>query len=203
MRTNVKNYTDKNIWNRVFKFGGRYPEKGKLFFVTIQSNENGVNIFDDKLYNYLGRGRDKMPKFIGVTSITTQAGKSGLLGSFFKYNRKGVFVWKTNETYENCFVGGYHKGRMKAFRLNTEVYYYRDNDLDLFAEEQGKLYKGNKFTHVHSVSYNPFHWFIKKYINGWSLGCLVLNDTKWYYKKLIEPFWREGRLVDFAILKEW
>jgi len=80
---------------------------------------------------------------------------------------------------------------------------FADNDLDLFAEEQGKLYKGNHFTHVHTVSYNPFNFFVKKYINGWSLGCLVLNDTKWYYKKLIDPFWRKGRLVDFAILKEW
>ena len=203
MYTKVRNYTDNQVWDRVYKFGGTYPGKGKLFGVAIQSNENAINRFDDKFHLYLGRGVNKIPKYIGTTSMTTQPGLSGLLGSFRKYNKLGVFIWKTNEVYKDCFKGGYHNGRMKAFRLNTDVWYYRDGDLDSSPEEQGKLYKGNKHTNLHSVSYNPLSNFIKKFVNGWSLGCMVLNDTKWYYKVLIAKYWKVGRLMDFALLKEW
>lgn len=203
MKTNVKSYTDEQLWDRVLKIGGKYPIKDRLMGIAVQSTENAINVFDDKFYLYIGRGRNKMPKFIGVTSITTQAGLSGLLGKFLDYNKLGVFVWKTDEYYESCFIGGYHKGRMKAFRLNRNVFYYRDNDLDSFAEEQGKLYKGNKHTHIHTVSYNPFKWFVKKYINGWSLGCLVINNTKWYWNVLIKKYWKPKRLMDFTIIKEW
>jgi hypothetical protein len=202
--SNVKKYTDKQLWDRVLEIGGKYPKKGHLSFIAVQSNEDAFNMFDDKIYVYIGRGINKIPKFFMVSSVTTNSGSNGLLN--FK-TRKGVFVWKLNKFYTNVFEAGYHHpnrkdGGMKAFRLIKPVYYYRDNNRNKKAEQIGRLYFGNRNTNMHGVSYNPFTRIVKQYIFGWSLGCIVWNNMKDYHI-MIDRLWKRGRLADFTILEEF
>ena len=204
--TNVKRYKDEQILDRVLQIGGKFPDKGKLLFVAIQSEENAINRFDDKVYVYVGRGENKKPNFIMVSSCTTNTGKTGLI-NFKRYNPHGVFVWKLDEYYEDCFQAGYHKpsradGGMKAWRLIRDVKYYRDGDMDLIPEQTGRMFEGNKATNMHGVSYNRFSNIIRKFINGWSLGCIVWNNMIDYHY-IIKLLWHRGKKADFAILKEF
>jgi hypothetical protein len=193
---NVKSYTDKQIWDKILSIGGSYPDKRKLVFVAIQSNEDEPNDFDDKHYTYIGNGKNKMPTFWGVTSCTTNAGINGLK-HYEIYNKYGVFVWKTDEYYEDCFQAGYHRasradGGMKAWVIIKKVKYFRDGNHNSKAEQIGKMYIGNKGTNTHGCDYNRLSRRVRKYINGWSLGCIVLNDMR-YYWKWIDRFWYKGR----------
>ena len=203
---NVKSYTDKQLLDRMISIGGKYPRKNKVLFIAVQSNEDEPNGFDDKHYTYIGNGEEKQHTFWGVTSFTNNAVLKGLL-HYETYNKYGVFVWKTDEWYEDCFQADYHRasrkdGGMKAWRIIKKVFYYRDGNHNKKTEQIGKKYKSNKATNIHGVDYNRFSRIVRKFIGGWSLGCIVINDMV-YYWKWIDRFWYKGRKADFAILKEW
>jgi hypothetical protein len=193
--SNVRQFTDKELLEKVERIGGTIPNRGKYLAIGVESLENGFNIFDDKFYIFDG------PDFKMVSSGTTNAGSTALK-TFDKYNLIGAAVLKTNMWYEDGYIPGLHKGRMKALRQNKPFYYYRDSDKDDKAEELGKLYHEIIWANMHGVDYDPFSNKIATNIGGWSFVCQVWNRMT-DYRNMIKATWDRNKAVDYAILKEW
>lgn len=194
--TNVRQFTDKELLARVEYYNGFIPNEGdKYLIIGVQSQEDEYNVFDDKFYVFDG------PVFKMVSTGTTNAGSTALK-TFDQYNLPGAAVWKTNVFYQNCFIPGYHKGKMKALRQHNPIYYYRDSDKDEKAEEQGNLEYGIIHANMHGVDYNPFSNKISTNINGWSFACQVWNRMS-DYRQMIEATWKRNQKVHYALLKEW
>ncbi len=193
--SNIRQFTDKELLEKVVEIGGKIPNLGKYLVIGVQSLEDEFNVFDDKFYVYDG------PSFIMVSTGTTNAGKTALM-KYDQYNLTGAAVWKTNQFIKDCFKPGLHKQKMKCLRANKPILHYRDTDKDEFAEEQGKLYYKNIWANMHGVDYDPFSEIIKQNINGWSFACQVWNRMG-DYKLLINATWKRKKAVDYALLKEW
>lgn len=193
--SNVRQFTDKELLEKVESIGGKIPNIGKYLIIGVQSQEDEFNVFDDKFYVYDG------PSFMMWSTGTTNAGKTAL-EMFDHYNLSGAAVWKTNQWIKSCFKPGYHKGRMKALRQHKPIYYYRDSDKDKFVEEIGNLYYEIIYANMHGVDYDPFSEIIKQNINGWSFACQVWNRMS-DYRNMINATWRRKKAVDYALLKEW
>lgn len=191
----VRQFTDKELLDKVEFIGGTIPNIGKYHIIGVQSQEDNFNLFDDKFYVFDGH------KFIMWSTGTTNAGKTAL-HHFDQYNLKGAAVWKTNQSIEDCFKPGLHKGRMKALRANKKIIYYRDSNKNNKSEEIGELYYGNIWANMHGVDYDPFSEIIKQNINGWSFACQVWNKMS-DYKLLINATWKRNKSVDYTLLKEW
>lgn len=195
MWSNVRAYTDSQLLERVEMVGGTIPNIGKYLSIGVESLEDQANLFDDKFYIFDG------PEFKMVTTGTTNAGLTALR-HFDRYDLPGAAVWKTNEFYEDLYVPGMHKGRMKAFRQVKPILYYRDSDRDDKAEEQGTLYKGIIHANMHGVSYDPFSTKTATYINGWSFACQVMNRMS-DYRMWRKAGWKRNLPIDYVILEEW
>jgi hypothetical protein len=193
--SNVRQFTDKELLEKVESIGGIIPNRGKYLILGVQSLEDAFNLFDDKFYVYDG------PDFITTSTGTTNAGKTALK-NFDKYDLKGAAVWKTNQFIQDCYIPGYHKGKMKALRQNKPIYFYRDIDKDDKAEQQGQLYHEIIWANMHGVDYDPFSKVIKQNIDGWSFACQVWNRMS-DYRQLIDAAWKRNKAVDYALLKEW
>ena len=199
-KTNVRGYTDKEIFDRLEYLDSTGELKFKRTFglpliINIQSKEDAFNVFDDKSYLYTPSN-----DFVMVTSITTNAGKTGLF-SFDRYNSKGVAVLKTDVFYPRGYKYGLHRGGMEALRQNVPFLHYRDGNKNKRAEEIGKLYNEIIWANYHGVDYNKLSVKLQMFINGWSLVCQTCNDMIDYRKIIayVKPF----KEVDFALLKEW
>lgn len=193
--TNVKQYTDAQLLEKVESIGGEIPNQGKYLIIGVQSQEDGFDLFDDKFYVFDGN------KFKQVSTGTTNVGKTALL-HFDNYQLSGAAVWKTNQFCKNVFKRGMHKGKMRALRQVEPIYFYRDSDKDNKAEEQGKLYHEIIYTNMHGVDYDPYSNKIGNLIGGWSFGCQVWNRMG-DYRQMIKATWERNKLVDYALLKEW
>jgi hypothetical protein len=193
--SNVRPFTDSELLGKVEAIGGTVPNKGKYLIIGVQSLEDAFNIFDDKFYVYDGT------EFKMVSTGTTNAGKTALK-TFDKYQLSGAAVLKTNQFIKDCFIPGYHKGKMKALRQNRPIEYYRDSDKDEFAEEQGKIYNNIIWCNMHGVDYDPFSNIIKTNIDGWSFVCQVWNRMS-DYRSMIKATWARNSTVDYCLLKEW
>lgn len=193
--SNIRQFTDKELLEKVEIIGGKIPNIGKYLIIGVQSLEDEYNVFDDKFYVYDG------PSFVMWSTGTTNVGKTALM-KYDQYDLIGAAVWKTNQHIRDCFIPGLHKGKMKALRANKPIFHYRDTDKDEKAEEQGKLYYKNIWANMHGVDYDPFSEIIKQNINGWSFACQVWNRMS-DYKLLINATWKRKKPVDYALLKEW
>jgi len=193
--SNVRQFTDKELLEKVKSIGGTIPNTGKYLIIGVQSLEDEFNVFDDKFYVYDGS------HFIMASSGTTNCGKTALQ-NFDDYKLEGAAVWKTNQFIKDCYIPGLHKQKMKALRQNKPIYFYRDTDKDEKAEEQGKLYYDIIYANMHGVDYDPFSEVIKQNINGWSFACQVWNRMS-DYKLMIKATWARNKPVDYALLKEW
>lgn len=191
----LRQFTDRELLERVESIGGVIPDKGKYMIIGVQSLEDRFNVFDDKFYVFDGT------TFIMVSTGTTNAGKTALV-NFENYGLRGSAVWKTNQFIEDCFKPGYHKKRMKALRANKKILYYRDSDRNKTVDEKGKIYYGNIWANMHGVDYDPFSDVIKQNINGWSFACQVWNKMS-DYKTVINATWLREKPVDYCLLKEW
>lgn len=191
----VRNYTDKQLLNRIEEVGGKIPNYGKYHIIGVQNRSDHFNIFDDKFYVYDG------PSFRMRAFGTTNVGKTAL-EHFDSYNLPGAAVWKTDMFYEDLYLPGYHKGRMKALREQKPIYFYRDSDKDQFAEEQGELFFDNIYANMHGVSYDPFSETIATKINGWSFACQVWCNMS-DYKNMIKAVWERKKHVNYTLLKEF
>jgi hypothetical protein len=193
--TNVKQYTDKQLLDRVNAIGGCIPNVGKYMIIGVQSNEDAFNIFDDKFYVFDG------PEFKQVSTGTTNAGRMALL-HFDQFNLPGAAVWKTDMYYKDLYKNGLHRGRMKALRQQKPIFFYRDNNKNNFVEEFGELHHDIIWANMHGVSYNPYSNIVLKDINKWSFACPVWNRMS-DYKEMIKAIWKRNKPVDYAILKEF
>lgn len=193
--SNVRQFTDKELLEKVEAIGGTIPNIGKYMIIGVQSQEDAFNLFDDKFYVFDGSS------FMMVSTGTTNAGKTALQ-NFDQYDLEGAAVWKTNMFYKDLYKPGLHKGKMKALRQEKPIYFYRDSDKDEFAEEQGELHFDIIYANMHGVDYDPFSNVIKQNINGWSFACQVWNIMS-QYRNMINATWKRNKFVDYALLKEW
>lgn len=69
--TNVKNYTDQQILDKIKTLPKFKHFPTNYWIVGIRSNEDANDIFDDKFYFFKGE------EFISVTSGTTNKGNKG------------------------------------------------------------------------------------------------------------------------------
>jgi hypothetical protein len=193
--SNVRNYTDKQLLQRVETIGGKIPNYGKYHIIGVQSNEDAFNLFDDKFYVFDG------PGFRQVSSGTTNAGKTALQ-YFEDYNLTGAAVWKTNCWYEDLYMPGYHKTRMKALRQVKPALFFRDSNKDNKIDETGKTQFDIIYANMHGVSYDPYSELIKENINGWSFACNVWNRMS-DYRDMIRATWERNKPINYTILKEF
>jgi len=191
----IRQFTDKELLNKVEFIGGKIPNRGKYLIIGVQSLEDKCDLFDDKFYVFDG------PAFVMWSTGTTNVGKTAL-AHFDQYNLRGAAVWKTNQSIEDCFKPGLHKGKMKALRANKKILHYRDTNKNNKVEEMGPLYYANIWANMHGVDYDPFSEVIKQNIGGWSFGCQVWNRMS-DYKLLINATWKRNKPVDYTLLKEW
>ena len=188
-------YTDKQLLDRVEEIGGLITPN-KYLGISVQNSKDGFNIFDDKFYLFLG------DEFKLVTTITTNPGKNALLEFDKSGNKKGAAVWKTDEFYKNLYSYGLHRGRMPCLRQVEAIKFYRDNDKDEKAEQQGELYEDIIYANFHGVSYDKKSNVIKTNINGWSYGCQVCNNMV-HYRKIIKAIREHPFKMDYALLAEF
>lgn len=195
MQTNVKGYSDTQLLDQVTNALGFSGFPNGVLDIWVRSAEDAFNTFDDKAYTYECYGDNKEPKFISVTSGTTNAGAFGLK-KFHTYNRRGCAVLKANTIVVNSHYFGYHKNRPShpAYRQNKPYPYHRDNNRNNKAEELGKVYWDIIGANCHRAGW------ISKYINNWSTACLVRNVRSDYNDWLN---YMDRRLLSVSILNEF
>lgn len=189
----VRGYTDKQILDRIKIVEGFKTIPNEYFLVGIQSNENNFNVFDDKVYLFKGT------KFIAVAPATTNAGS--VLDKISPFVKAGTAVIKTNKWYYDLWTPGRHKQKMRALVQVSPISYYRDNDKNKKPDEKGKLYNGIIGINFHTVSYTKLTKYIAKYINTWSIGCIVVPDVDKYYG-ILNTIGKQRR-VSFCLLREF
>lgn len=169
----VRNYTDKQLLNRVREVQNFRGIPSGYWIIGVRSNEDTSDRFDDKFYLFNGT------IFISVMSGTTNPGKKVLL-NYFRYNRKGAFVLKSDFWHHNIWQYGLHRGKMPGLKQVGLVYGYRDNNKDLKTDETGPLYKGYFGINFHKANYGIAKNFKRLIVGGWSAGCQVANDSDKY-----------------------
>lgn len=194
MRTKVRPYSNKQLVEQVSALPSFKGFPKGYWILGVQSNEDTYNEFDDKFYLFKGK------QFITVTSGTTNAGTTGLK-HYDRYNPKGVAVIKTNEWYYDLWRPGYHRGRMRALKQNKPIKYFRDWNKNKKIEEIGKLYKGIIGINFHTVTYQNTLSFWRRYINGWSTGCQVVNHVSKYYW-ILDRVWNQ-KTITYCLIKEF
>jgi hypothetical protein len=195
METNVRNYTDQELLDKAtsLKSFEGIPSGYWLYFV--RSNENASNKFDDKVYFWEG------DKCIGVSSCTTNSGTYGLK-NFLKWNKKGTAVLASNNWYYDTWAKGMHKGKMKGWvQTLRKVLVYRDNNLNDIAEQIGEPEWGFFGINIHTVTYGLEN-ILKSLIGGWSVGCMVLNDTS-VYRKMIADSQKHQEKLTIVLIDEF
>ncbi len=193
-KSKVRNYTDKELLDKVKSLPTYEEIPTGYWLLGVQSNEDVFNEFDDKFYLFKGE------EFIMVTSGTTNAGLTGLK-NYNKYNKDGCAVIKTNEWYYDLWKPGYHKGKMKALKQVKPIKYFRDWNKNQKAEQIGEIRKGIIGINFHTVTYGKLLGLIKKFIGGWSVGCQVANNVTHYYE-ILDYTWKQ-ELVSYCLIDEF
>jgi len=198
MATNVKNYTDKELLEKVkltAGFNGIPPTK---WLLGVRASTIIPNTFCDKVYLFEGEN------CLSVTSITTNPGSAGLI-DYKKYQTDGIAVMADDNWYYDLWTPGLHKGKMRALVQVGNVNYYRDNDGDKIAEEIGKIHTGVIGLNFHTASYNSdaktVSSFVAPTVGTWSMGCQVCNVLSSYYK-ILNLIGAQKR-VSYCLIKEF
>lgn len=173
---NVRNYKSNQLLERMSKLNTFIEFPMGYFDIWVRSIEDEYNVFDDKVYTFLGYGNNKLPKFIMVTIGTTNAGEEGLK-HFDKYNKLGCAILKSNYIVYDYASRRKHKGEYMAWCQDKSWPYFRDKNKNNEAEEQGKEYYDIIGANCHAAGTNSI------YIDDWSVACLVrsirLDFDKW------------------------
>lgn len=199
--SNVKNYTDKQLLDRMKSLPSYLHTPKGPHVIVVRSEEDEPDKFDDKLYLFIGE------RFISVMPCTSNSGSYGLL-NYFKWNKKGTAVIKFDEIYYNAFMKSdgkhvrHHNGKMQCLRQIAPMKYYRDNNKDLKIDEYGFVYEGNNATNIHANSYTKKKGIISWTIGRWSVGCTVVNDLTKYYQELLKNI-HYNLPVTYTGLNEW
>jgi hypothetical protein len=193
--SNVRNYTDKEILDRIKSLPSFKTIPTKKFIAGFRSNEDAPNKFDDKFYMFEGE------KFIDVVTGTTNPGTPVLQGGFLKYNKVGAAVVKADMWYYDVWAYGLHMGKMPALRQVAPITVYRDGDKDGKSEEIGAPITGLYGINFHAATYNNAFTGLQENIGEWSAGCQVVND-KQKHLKWIEMLKTQSR-VSYVLLNEF
>ena len=193
---NVRSYTTDQLLNHAKTINGFKSFPKNKWIYGVRSNEKTPNVPDDKFYFF------EEEKFITMLTGSTEPGTPILEGGFLKYNKVGAAVVKANEWYHNLWLYGLHMGKMPALRQVGDILLYRDGDMDVYAEELGKLIKGNYFgINFHTMDYNLLSKDIETKIGTWSAGCQIANQVEKYYQT-ISSFKNNG-LTTYLLVDEF
>lgn len=205
MNTKVRNYTDKELLDRVKSLDTfKYIPKGR-WILGVRSNEDTYNVYDDKFYEFEGE------EFIRVVTGTTNAGANVLAGGYLKYSKKGVAVLKADEWYYGVWSYGMHRGKIPALlQIGRRVKVYRDGNKNRKVEEIGNYESGWFGINYHTNTYNfslanlkVVQWLI----GNWSAGCQVVNNRMAYleqmhhFKELLES--GKQIMVTYCLINEF
>jgi hypothetical protein len=192
----VRNYTTDQLLNHAKTINGFKSFPKNKWIYGLRSNEKTPNVPDDKFYIF------EEEKFLTMLTGSTEPGTPILQGGFLKYNKVGAAVVKANEWYHNLWLYGLHMGKMPALRQVGEILLYRDGDMDVYAEELGRVIKGNYFgINFHTMDYNLLSKDIETKIGTWSAGCQVANQVEKYYQT-ISSFKKNG-LTTYLLVDEF
>ena len=192
--TNVKNYNDKQILDRVKSLKSFKGIPQGYWIVGVRSNEDAPNKYDDKFYLFNGE------QFVKVVTGTTNPGTPILQGGFLKYNKVGAAVVKADEWYYDVWKFGLHQGKMPALRQIGNFIVYRDGDKDGKSEEIGVPITGSGYgINFHTCSY--LEKVVGENIGGWSAGCQVVNNTEQYY--MIINLIKNQNRITYCLLNEF
>lgn len=177
MKTNVREYTNEELLNKVKALPSFIKIPGGVWILGVRSNEDSPDEFDDKFYVF------KDEEFVTMLSGTTNPGTYGLL-NFMKWNRNGAAVIKADEWYYSVWERSLtHNGKnMECLRQVGEFKVIRDGNKNKKSGDNTNwtLESGNGLN-FHTVSYDATAKIIKSLIGQWSTGCQVPNDTEKYY----------------------
>ena len=185
------NYSFEEIKSRVEGLSTFKGWKDGYYLIAIRNAKDAFNKFDD--IGVIVRV-DNAPKELKRVSLTTNAGKNGLL-NYKSYNKLGCAILKSNWMVYDSHRLGKHKGKYSAFRQDKPFPYFRDSDMDKLAEEVGKEYNDIIYANIHKAGKNS------KLIDGWSLACIVFNIEDEYNYWMNEL--KGVSTVSLIILKSW
>jgi hypothetical protein len=192
----VKNYTDKQLLDKVKSLPSFKLIPNGYWISGVSSLEDNPNRFDDKFYLF------KSEEFVMVLQGTTNPGTPILQKGYLKYNNVGAAVVKSNEWYYDVWKYGLHQGKMPALlQLGNTIKVYRDGDNNLKSEEIGNYIEGYYGINFHSNNYDLSTKLKKEDINGWSAGCQVSNDIP-KYATLIQLV-KSQSTVSYCLIKEF
>jgi hypothetical protein len=160
--TNVKNYTDKQLLDRVQGLTSYFWTPDDMWLLFVRSNEDANDQFDDKVYIFKGSS------FQFVTSCTTNKGN------------KGTAVMEADQWNYESYAYGLHRGKMEALRQVKGVPYRRDYTVDGKTNPTTEIKTDLIFLNIHGATYNKGSKQVATKIGGWSEGCLVLNNNADY-----------------------
>ena len=188
--TNVGNYTDKQILDRVASKAKGFIDYPKgPWIIGIASKEDSMT-FDDKFYLFNER------KFIAVTSGTTNKGHKGtavLCRDYFTYDCYAASDGKKVR---------HHNGKMPCLRQVKSIPYQRDFSKDGKTNPTTKIYYDIISTNFHACDYDMSTTFVKENIGGWSEGCPVVNNIPMYLF-FLEYVRTHGGLSSLCLLNEF
>lgn len=175
----VKNYTTQELLKKVRSLKSFTIIPNGYWILGVRSKADLHNQFDDKFYLFKGEVH------ISVMSGTTNPGASGLL-NFAQWDKRGVAVIKANKWYYNVWTRGLHNSKVIAYRQTGPFDVIRDNDKNKRSGDSGTTsVEYGRGLNFHPSTYNLQEKNKKTAINGWSVGCQVVNDIP-AYNKLME-----------------
>jgi hypothetical protein len=192
--TNVRQYTDKEIIDKVKTLSGFSKIPTNYFLVGIRSNEDAFNTFDDKFYLFKGE------QCHSVYKGTTNPGSTGLQ-KFEDYNKLGCAVLKSDTIVYDYAERGWHRGKVFAYRQVKPFPYYRDSNRNSKAEEVGQVYNDIIYANIHPASYLMGDVVEKTQINGWSLACQVFSIRQ-EFDEFME-ITKDQNTLTYCLLKEF
>lgn len=186
--TNVRKYTTAQLLAHAKTIPGftHFP-KGHWMMI-VRSDEDEMT-FDDKGYLF------KEKKFIMMISLTSNKGN------------KGTAVLCSDQWTYDCYKATdgkkvrHHKGKMPALRQVKGIPYKRDFTADGRTNPTGPVFTDIIHTNFHANTYDMKTTILKKYIGGWSLGCIVTNDIPKYLQWL--EHCRESEFVSLCLVDEF
>ncbi len=189
--SNVKNYTDQQILNRVNSLPSFKGFPPIYWLGGVRSNEDAFNEPDDKFYLFKGE------QFVKVFPGTTNAGSDLLKPT----NPRGVGVIKADEIYYDVWGQGWHHGKVWAWKQVKAFLIHRDNDRDQRTEELGvaKLELGG--FNFHPMSYVKGSTEFRYKIGPWSIGCQCPAVRSDFDEVMTLTFGQKN--LSYALLREW
>jgi len=153
-------YTLQQLKDQFAKLGYIWP---KFHLIGIRANNYIPNTFCD---TFILVNNNVLTQY----SSTTRPGGYYLLHLL---NPNGAAVLKEGQ-YVDTWTLGLHRGKYKAWVQAKPVTVYRDQDLDMLAEEGGKEDKGLFGIDIHRSN----EFTISKLVDKYSAGCQVFADPK-------------------------